>query len=932
MATESTYATPPSSSDGNRLTAIWKKITGKRQAPASPSPPGPEPGLSRDSSPNSGLIRRVSRKVVPGLPRAKTFRRQQSEGREKLVVDLPTQAERRAVSVDRRLHPKRSASYTRQPLPRASAPDFLGHVVPSDEQGVAAGQTMSTPHSPVEEKHLHSLDNMSNTSLDQFESATDDQATYQDALSNADAHSISTSRYETIIHDELERKWILNLSMHFRDKSKREKFFVTYRERDSIWRRVTISLDYRNAPGDSLERELLNTKFQREKSAKIYEAIRESLQDIQFYETVTNLKLQTAEGRLHVHVVEDVNEIIHFPSVRTVQHMGCRRIRESDLHFDSHMSGFVYKVQVDGLTLIKKEIPGPDTIEEFLYEVNALSSLRYSRSIIGFYGVVVDDADELVKGLLIDYAEQGALIDVIYDSQERGEHLPWPVREKWARQIVGGLSDIHETGFVQGDFTLSNIVIDDFGNAKIIDINRRGCPVGWEPPEATPLIDSNQRISMYIGVKSDLYQLGMVLWALATLEDEPEAHSRPLRLKPELDVPLWYRQVVENCLHENPRARLQATALLTMFPEPSYDEAQEQERFLSASIHENASFQKHDVDEGQNIPIVRTVEPRNSWPYSSRSDTQATSPSFEDEPYYPPRGRSPPSPLPSHHDLYSLPFVAETAPGAKMHDVAAMELESVADDARVEPPRDLDNTAAMAKQLEEELEQMQQSFRVGSGLENDHIQTTGGDSQADASPNAIDVVLHDGNVGQIEESEVQSEDGSVTTPTNDGLLQTTMDETLSADGLQSEEPSALVPENAVQTAKPLVIAVETDEVNGGHTLSTDQNEGSRDENTQDAKDAIQSHETQAPNSDSDVNNENDRKEHETGNVSTQITEAETPLATDLATPKDVSSTESQANQAIDEDGRLEDSDEAPIPIAAKITQDSEMSARRKLDS
>ncbi len=125
--------------------------------------------------------------------------------------------------------------------------------------------------------------------------------------STADIQSITTSQYDAMIHEELERKWILNLSMHFRDKSKREKFFVTYRERESLWRRVTISLDYRNAPEDSLEKDLLSTKYQRDKSAKIYEAIRESLQDIQFYETVTNLKLQTTEGRLHVHVVEDVN-------------------------------------------------------------------------------------------------------------------------------------------------------------------------------------------------------------------------------------------------------------------------------------------------------------------------------------------------------------------------------------------------------------------------------------------------------------------------------------------------------------------------------------------------------------------------------------------------------------------------------------------------
>jgi hypothetical protein len=56
-----------------------------------------------------------------------------------------------------------------------------------------------------------------------------------------------------------------------------------------------------------LELELAHIKFQRDKIAKIYDAIRESLADIQFYQTVTNLKLQTTEGRLHVHVVEDVN-------------------------------------------------------------------------------------------------------------------------------------------------------------------------------------------------------------------------------------------------------------------------------------------------------------------------------------------------------------------------------------------------------------------------------------------------------------------------------------------------------------------------------------------------------------------------------------------------------------------------------------------------
>jgi hypothetical protein len=174
--------------------------------------------------------------------------------------------------------------------------------------GTIVESNLSLPHSPVEEKQFLNVSDISTADVSPKPEEAPSLTRFPSREPSAvDAQSITTSLYDAQIHDELERKWILNLSMHFRDKSKREKFFVTYREKEFLWRRVTISLDYRNAPPDSLEGDLLDIKFQREKSAKIYEAIRESLQDIQFYETVTNLKLQTTEGRLHVHVVEDVN-------------------------------------------------------------------------------------------------------------------------------------------------------------------------------------------------------------------------------------------------------------------------------------------------------------------------------------------------------------------------------------------------------------------------------------------------------------------------------------------------------------------------------------------------------------------------------------------------------------------------------------------------
>ncbi|KAL8785689.1 MAG: hypothetical protein Q9213_003248 [Squamulea squamosa] len=375
------------------------------------------------------------------------------------------------------------------------------------------------------------------------------------------------------IKDELEKKWILNLSMHFRDHSPREKFFLTFAETPQKWRRVTVSCDYRDAPIDSLERDIQSLQSQRDKSARIYESIRASLPDVQFYDTVTNLKLETRDERLHVHVTEDVNEIIPYPSTNVLRYLDCRRVKESDLCFEAHMSGFVYKVSVGGEIFIKKEIPGPDSVDEFLYEINALANLLGSNNVVQFQGLVIDEHNTLVKGLLISFAEQGALVDMLYDHKEGKERLSWPRRERWAKQIVQGLADIHEAGFVQGDFTLSNIVIDENDEAKIIDINRRGCPVGWEPPEISRLVESSQRISMYIGVKSDLFQLGMVLWALAEGEEEPERQERPLSLRhASPEIPQYFRDLVAIFLDSQPFKRIAAKDLLPTFPELSTED------------------------------------------------------------------------------------------------------------------------------------------------------------------------------------------------------------------------------------------------------------------------------------------------------------------------------------------------------------------------
>lgn len=500
------------------------------------------------------LGRRLSRKVVPGLPRPATFRRQHSERRERLKPCEPECHERQSTPVDRRrAMSARPASPRPIPLPKLSAPAVYGTDGTNHSQSPLSPQHDLLPARAPDPFH-------------QTRPAPPPSPPPDDDVPTILSEKSFEDEIDQLIKSELEEKWILNLSMHFRDQSPREKFFVTYAETPTKWRRVTISCDYRNAPLDSLERDLQALTSQRMKSARIYEAIRTSLPNIQFYDTVTNLKLETGDSdRLHVHVTEDSYETIPYPSTCAVQHLNPAVVSECDVHFVSHMSGFVYKVQVAGRICIKKEIPGPDSVDEFLYEVNVLHSLIGTENVIQFQGLVVDPKKNLIKGLLIGYAQQGPLVDILFDYKDQ---LGWARREQWAKQIVHGLSEIHEAGFVQGDFTLSNIVVDDHDRAQIIDINRRGCPMGWEPPEIDRLIRSGQRISMYIGVKSDLFQLGMVLWALAREQDEPERQPRPLSLHDSpRSIPPYYRRLTDLCLSPLPRDRPAAKVLLGMFPQ-----------------------------------------------------------------------------------------------------------------------------------------------------------------------------------------------------------------------------------------------------------------------------------------------------------------------------------------------------------------------------
>lgn len=504
--------------------------------------------MLRDKA-NSGPGSSLPQTPIPLLETARASRSSVSriQVSDHAAYAAPSQlsSNRRAVSADRRTA---DDFYGTRSLTRASTSQLSAPEAQWDASGVSSG---SGPW-------------FGNDSLRHTEHF--DSGTYTESISGND------DDFKSIIERELDKRWILNLSLRFRNGKDCEKFFITYLEAPHRWRRVTVTCDYGRAEPDSLEQDLKERPLQGDKNARIYESIRESIDQIEFFETVTNLRLETVDGQLHVNVTEDAHEIITYPTVDAIRHLTTSTIGhpstpfipESHLTFEGHFSGFAYQVKYNGSDYVKKEIPGPDDVDEFLYEINALYDLLFAENVIQLKAIVVDDTGQVVKGLLIDFAEKGDLIGILHDYEGQ---IQWRRRERWARQVIEGVMEIHEAGFVQGDLTVSNVVVDANDDAKIIDINRRGCPVGWEPPEFQPKLENRQRISMYIGVKSDLYQLGMILWAIAMEVDQPERHQRPLSFSADTPIPDYYRGIVQICLSQRPRDRLSAKDLLALFPE-----------------------------------------------------------------------------------------------------------------------------------------------------------------------------------------------------------------------------------------------------------------------------------------------------------------------------------------------------------------------------
>ena len=279
-------------------------------------------------------------------------------------------------------------------------------------------------------------------------------------------------------------------------------------------------------------------------------------------------------------------------------HMGCPRYLEQDVIHQPLNKGKpsnCFIAFLDSKWVMETRFGSDlERVHAELYVLQMMHCLQGKPGIASLIGVVLD-RHGLVSAFLSELPANGRLCRAWIDAIDSSQSVAWHRREKWCKQVVKAVADIHKAGFVNGSCCTGpdlGLAIDADDNAVFYGRFQRDslydgmCAVSL-PSEYWQTVLHGSLFAA--SPQTDIYQLGLILWGLASSRPGgaptrswlckhagctallssvcTEPHADPIQLPPPSeDTPEYLKLIIAACRAENPDKRPAAWELMGMFP------------------------------------------------------------------------------------------------------------------------------------------------------------------------------------------------------------------------------------------------------------------------------------------------------------------------------------------------------------------------------
>ncbi|KAK8876701.1 serine/threonine-protein kinase [Apiospora arundinis] len=284
----------------------------------------------------------------------------------------------------------------------------------------------------------------------------------------------------------------------------------------------------------------------------------------------------------------------------TAKHMKCPRFKERELMH----CGVSWKYEAvrllakcpSGWAIHVRFDARDDHMDEEFYALQVLYALHQENGFGSFLGLVEDD-NNTVTGFLCRNPSRGPLLDAVFRAKQNETVVYWPLRERWCRQIIDGVSALHSHGYRHGSlgrFLRNGLCTDEDNNVIFLNSFRDSFTYADDmqdlsiPPECRRMENTSSDgspLAIPVQPATDTYQLGLILWCIAANEeavyrstvhevrdhddDESRANFDNTQQLPPIDpstAPPYMNRIIAMCRAEKPEDRPPVWKLAEEFP------------------------------------------------------------------------------------------------------------------------------------------------------------------------------------------------------------------------------------------------------------------------------------------------------------------------------------------------------------------------------